>query len=165
MPVQYASNILVGEIETFGRAASTSSLRTTRIIIMPHYPDSEKQLCSPELPEHPYLLSHIVRNPPARTSSSQTPLATLMDQRTQTDGCPHAEPCCPELGTPVSPPRPSSPPLACIRPFSPALASPSSGSETGLPVYISPSPSPQPCSPDYTPTSPRPDSTGPYYFF
>ncbi|GAA6079576.1 protein mono-ADP-ribosyltransferase PARP14-like isoform X1, partial [Tachysurus ichikawai] len=34
--------ILVGEIETFGRAASTSSLRTIRIVIMPNYPDSEE---------------------------------------------------------------------------------------------------------------------------
>ncbi|XP_027034050.2 protein mono-ADP-ribosyltransferase PARP14-like isoform X1 [Tachysurus fulvidraco] len=42
MPVQYASNILVGEIKTFGRAASTSSLGTIQIVIMPNYPDSEE---------------------------------------------------------------------------------------------------------------------------
>ncbi|XP_060745438.1 uncharacterized protein LOC132858904 isoform X2 [Tachysurus vachellii] len=123
------------------------------------------QLCSPELPEHPYLLSHIVRKPPARTSASQTPLSDLVDQRTQTDGCPHAETCCPELGTPVSPPCPSSPPLAYICPLSPALASSSSDSEPGSPVYIPSSPSPRPGSPDYTPTTPRPDSTAPNYFY
>lgn len=42
MPVQYATNILVGEIETFGLAASIGSLRTIQIVIMPNYSDSEQ---------------------------------------------------------------------------------------------------------------------------
>ncbi|XP_060744292.1 uncharacterized protein LOC132858099 [Tachysurus vachellii] len=50
-----------------------------------------EQLYSPDLPEHPHLLFHIVRGPPTSTSSSQTPLPNLVDQRTQTDGCPHVE--------------------------------------------------------------------------
>ncbi|KAG7330444.1 hypothetical protein KOW79_006666 [Hemibagrus wyckioides] len=42
MPVQNATNILVGEIETFGLAASIGSLRTIQIVIMPNNPDSEQ---------------------------------------------------------------------------------------------------------------------------
>ncbi|XP_047673786.1 uncharacterized protein LOC125145374 isoform X2 [Tachysurus fulvidraco] len=38
-----------------------------------------EQLSSPELPEHAYLLSHIVRNAPVLTSSSQTTLVNLVD--------------------------------------------------------------------------------------
>ncbi|KAK2852186.1 hypothetical protein Q7C36_007387 [Tachysurus vachellii] len=100
-----------------------------------------EQLCSPDLPERPFTPAHIVKKPLTRTFSTQTPSATLVDQRTQTDGCPHAEPCCPELGTPASPPSS----------LSPASASPPSESEPG--------------SPDYTPTSPRPDSTEPSHFY
>ncbi|XP_060746162.1 DNA-directed RNA polymerase II subunit RPB1-like [Tachysurus vachellii] len=113
-----------------------------------------EQLYSPDLPEHPHLLFHIVRGPPTSTSSSQTPLANLVDQRTQTDGCPHVELCYPELGTPVSPPRPPVPPHAYIRPLTPVLASPSPDPGPGSPDYIPPSPSDYgPGSPDYSPTS------------
>ncbi|XP_060729510.1 DNA-directed RNA polymerase II subunit RPB1-like [Tachysurus vachellii] len=112
-----------------------------------------EQLCSPDLPEHPHLLFHIVRGPLTSTSSTQTPLPNLVDQRTQTDGCPHVELCNPELGTPASPPPPV--PHAYIRPLSPALASPPSDSGPGTPDYIPSSPSDYgPGSPDYSPTSP-----------
>ncbi|XP_060737708.1 DNA-directed RNA polymerase II subunit RPB1-like [Tachysurus vachellii] len=92
-----------------------------------------EQLCSPDLPEHPHLLFHIVRGPLTSTSSTQTLLPNLVDQRTQTDGLPHAY----------------------IRPLSPALASPPSDSGPGTPDYIPSSPSDYgPGSPDYSPTSP-----------
>ncbi|XP_060750414.1 uncharacterized protein LOC132862424 [Tachysurus vachellii] len=103
-----------------------------------------EQLCSPDLPLYPHLLFHIVRGPLPSTSTTQTtPLPNLVDQRTQTDGCPHVEPCNPELGTPDSPPRPPVP-YAYVRPLSPALASPPSDSSSDY----------NPGSPDYTPTSP-----------
>ncbi|TSN12215.1 Poly [ADP-ribose] polymerase 14 [Bagarius yarrelli] len=42
VPVQNATNILVGEIGNFGLAASTCSLRKIKIVIMPNNPDSEE---------------------------------------------------------------------------------------------------------------------------
>lgn len=42
IPVKNATDILTGEIGTFGLARSTGSLRTIRIIIRPDYPDSEE---------------------------------------------------------------------------------------------------------------------------
>ncbi|MCI4377156.1 hypothetical protein PGIGA_G00200530, partial [Pangasianodon gigas] len=42
VPVQNATNILTGEIGTFGLTGSISTLRTIRIVIMPNYPDSEE---------------------------------------------------------------------------------------------------------------------------
>ncbi|XP_047674167.1 leucine-rich repeat extensin-like protein 5 [Tachysurus fulvidraco] len=145
-----------------------------------------EHLYSSPLPEQPLLLSHIVQTPLTHTSSTQTSLPPiLVDQRTQTDGCPHAEPCCPRLTTPASPPRTSSLPVAYIRPLaaptSPSrLTSPPFGyihslssspasspsySEPGSPGFVPFSPSPRPGSPDYTPTSPRPDSSGSHYFY
>ncbi|XP_047673785.1 DNA-directed RNA polymerase II subunit rpb1-like isoform X1 [Tachysurus fulvidraco] len=100
-----------------------------------------EQLSSPELPEHAYLLSHIVRNAPVLTSSSQTTLVNLVDRGSQTDGCPHAHPCTRELGTP--PP----PPYVYVRPLSPTFPSPPSDSNPASPDYT-------PGSPDYTPTTP-----------
>ncbi|XP_060746180.1 E3 ubiquitin-protein ligase TRIM39-like [Tachysurus vachellii] len=79
-----------------------------------------ERLCSPTLPEQPLTLFRIVQTPMTQSFSTQTLLPpVLVDQRTQTDGCPHAEPCCPRLTTPASPPRISSPPFAYIRPLSP----------------------------------------------
>ncbi|XP_047672643.1 DNA-directed RNA polymerase II subunit RPB1-like [Tachysurus fulvidraco] len=142
-----------------------------------------ERLSSPTLPDHPLLPFNIVQAPLTRSSSTQTSLPPiLVDQRTQTDGCPHAEPRCPRLTTPASPPRISSPPIAYICPLaaptslprvsspyfgyipslSPSLASSPSNSEPGSPGFVPFSPSPRPGSPDYTPTSPRPDSSG-YY--
>ncbi|XP_047671733.1 DNA-directed RNA polymerase II subunit RPB1-like [Tachysurus fulvidraco] len=125
-----------------------------------------ERLYSPTLPEQPLLLSHIVQTPLTHSSSTQTPLPPiLVDQRTQTDGCPHAEPCCPRLTTPASPPRISSPPFAYIHPLSPSLASSPSNSEPGSPGFVPCSPSRRPGSPNYTPTSPRPDMSGYHYYY
>ncbi|XP_060741818.1 uncharacterized protein LOC132856308 [Tachysurus vachellii] len=125
-----------------------------------------ERLCSPTLPEQPLTPFHIVQTPMTRSFSTQTLLLpVLVDQRTQTDGCPHAEPCCPGLTSPASPPRVSSPPFAYIRPLSPTWASSPSNSEPGSPGFVPSSPSPRPGSPDYTPTSPRPDSSGSHYYY
>ncbi|XP_047656205.1 DNA-directed RNA polymerase II subunit RPB1-like [Tachysurus fulvidraco] len=122
-----------------------------------------ERLSSPTLPDYPLLPFNIVQASLTHSSSTQTSLPPiLVDQRTQTDGCPHAEPCCPRLTTPTSPPRASSPRFAYIPSLSPSLASSPFNSETGSPGFVPSSPSPRPGSPDYTPTSPRPDSSG-YY--
>ncbi|XP_027011391.2 DNA-directed RNA polymerase II subunit RPB1-like [Tachysurus fulvidraco] len=79
-----------------------------------------EQLSSPNLPEHPFTPSYIVRRPQARTSS------------TQTDGCPHAVPerCCSALEPPASPSSPST----------------SSSPPPGSPDYSPTSPVPGPSS-------------------
>lgn len=42
VPVKNASEILTGEIGTFGLLRSASLLRTIQIVIMPNYPNSEE---------------------------------------------------------------------------------------------------------------------------